>query len=385
MSYKIKSNGFADKYAVVVSSDGVNFEEVYVETYSAQVVKTVEVDLSEYAGNVLYIGFRHYDCSDQYALFIDDFQLTYGDAKRNAEPQVKAAYPAGKYYLVAAAEDAFTVNVTLEVAPPAVPTDVVATTINESSIALSWSAVEDVDAYNINQDEEFLTTESADVTSYTVENLEPSTKYCFIVSSVNNGIESLKTEFACATTDEAPEPEKLDAPKNLRAYVRQDVPGFNYKYEITMAWDAVDGATGYDIFVNTETAQDFHMGYTNGTAYVAGSDKEGTLEFYVVAFNDETESDPSEPYTIVIKDDAVEDLNASFNINPNPVEDRLYIEAETEIEEVVVYDIFGRHQVAETPSLQGNLTIDVSDFASGVYFIQIKTEEGNITKRFVKE
>ena len=385
MSYKIKSNGFADKYAVVVSSDGVNFEEVYVETYSAQVVKTVEVDLSEYAGNVLYIGFRHYDCSDQYALFIDDFQLTYGDAKRNAEPQVKAAYPAGKYYLVAAAEDAFTVNVTLEVAPPAVPTDVVATTINESSIALSWSAVEDVDAYNIYQDEEFLTTVSADVTSYTVENLEPSTKYCFIVSSVNNGIESLKTEFACATTDEAPEPEKLDAPKNLRAYVRQDVPGFNYKYEITMAWDAVDGATGYDIFVNTETAQDFHMGYTNGTAYVAGSDKEGTLEFYVVAFNDETESDPSEPYTIVIKDDAIEELNASFNIYPNPVEDKLYIEAETEIEEVVVYDIFGRHQVAETPSLQGNLTIDVSDFASGVYFIQIKTEEGNITKRFVKE
>ena len=32
-----------------------------------------------------------------------------------------------------------------------------------------------------------------------------------------------------------------------------------------------------------------------------------------------------------------------------------------------------------------DLTIDVSDFASGVYFIQIKTEEGNITKRFVKE
>ena len=94
---------------------------------------------------------------------------------------------------------------------------------------------------------------------------------------------------------------------------------------------------------------------------------------------------PSEPYTIVIKDDAVEELNASFNIYPNPVEDRLYIETETEIEEVVVYDIFGRHQVAETPSLQGNLTIDVSDFASGVYFIQIKTEEGNITKRFVKE
>ena len=179
---------------------------------------------------------------------------------------------------------------------------------------------------------------------------------------------------------------KLDAPKNLRAYVKQDVPGFSYKYEITMAWDAVVGATGYDVFVNTETAQDFHMGYTNGTAYVAGSDKEATLEFYVVAFNDETESDPSEPYTIVIKGDAIEELNASFNVYPNPVKDRLHIETETEIEEVVIYDIYGRVQnLSNSATQQLNNSIDVTGLNSGVYFIQIKTEEGNITKRFVKE
>ena len=178
---------------------------------------------------------------------------------------------------------------------------------------------------------------------------------------------------------------KLDAPKNLRAYIKQDVPGFSYKYEITMAWDAVVGATGYDVFVNTETAQDFHMGYTNGTAYVAGSDKEATLEFYVVAFNDETESDPSEPYTIVIKGDAIEELNASFNVYPNPVEDRLHIEAETEVKEVVVYDVYGRHQVTETPSLQGNVTVDVADLKSGIYFVKVVTENGEAVQRFIKK
>ncbi len=385
VSFKIKSNGFNDKYAVVVSNDGVNFEEVYVETYSAQVVKTVEVDLSEYAGNALYIGFRHYDCSDQYALFIDDFQLTYGDTKRSAEPQIKAAYPAGKYYLVAAAEDAFTVNVTLEVAPPAVPTDVVATTINESSIALSWSAVEDVDAYNIYQDEEFLTTVSADVTSYTVENLEPSTKYCFIVSSVNNGIESLKTEFACATTDEAPEPEKLDAPTNFRAYIRQDVPGYQYKFEITVAWDAVDGAKGYDVYVNTEKEQDYPMGYTNGTAYVMGTDQETTFEFYVVAFNDDpaADSDPSEVYTVVVKDDAIEELNATFNVYPNPVSDKLYIETEATIEAVTIYTVTGVMVYSEVDF--NDNTINVSDFANGVYIMKVRTENGEAVQRFIKE
>ena len=467
VSFNIMSNGFDDKYAVIVSRDGNTFEEVFVETYKYQVVKPVEIDLSSYAGEVLYIGFHHYDCTGQYALFIDDFQLTYGNtAKRNAEPQIKVAYPAGKYYLVAAAEDAFTVNVTLEVAPPAVPTNLTATTVNETSIALAWDAVEGAESYNIYQDEEFLTTVAADATSYTVENLEANTSYCFIVSSVNQGGESLKTEVACAKTNDyviaapanvtvtavdafsvklswdaveyaqsyniyvgentisttdtvyvfedlepvteycyevtavrneqetekvkacgtTPEaPVKLDAPTNLRAAIRQDVPDYDYKFEITVAWDAVEGAKGYDVFVNTEKEQNFHMGYTNGTAYVMGSNQETTFEFYVVAFNDETESEPSEVYTVVVKGDAIEETNASFNIYPNPVNDKLYIEAETEIEEVVVYDVYGRHQVTETPSHQGNLSVDVTDLNSGVYFVKVVTENGEAVQRFIKK
>ena len=465
MSFDIKSNGFDDKYAVVVSRDGNTFEEIYVETYRYQVVKTVELDLSSYAGEVLYIGFRHYDCTGQYALFIDNFQLTYGNTKRGEEPQIKVSYPAGRYYLVAAAEDAFTVTVTLEVAPPAVPTNLTATTVNETSIALAWDTVEGVESYNIYQNEEFLT--SVEATSYTVENLEANTSYCFIVSSVNHGIESLKTEVACAKTNDyviaAPanvvvegvdaysvkltwdavenaqsynvyvegelaanvtenvyvlenleptteyclevsavrndqETEKVEAcgsttevpatlaaPTNLRATIRQDVEGFGYKFEITMAWDAVEGADGYDVYVNTATVQDYQMGYTNGTAYVAGSNTEGTLEFYVIAFNDETESVPSEPYTITIVDDAVEEMTASFNVYPNPVNDRLYIEAETEVKEVVVYDVYGRHQVTETPSHQGNMTVDVRNLSNGVYFVKVVTENGEVVKRFVKE
>ena len=75
-----------------------------------------------------------------------------------------------------------------------------------------------------------------------------------------------------------------------------------------------------------------------------------------------------------------------INIYPNPVNDKLYIETEAEIEEVVVYDVYGRIQNlrnSETQKLRNS--IDVTDLNSGVYFVQIKTEEGNITKRFVKE
>ena len=75
----------------------------------------------------------------------------------------------------------------------------------------------------------------------------------------------------------------------------------------------------------------------------------------------------------------------NINIYPNPAQDRLYIETESEIEEVIVYDIYGRHQVTETPSHQEMISIDISNLNSGVYFIKINTAEGNIVKRFVKK
>ena len=75
----------------------------------------------------------------------------------------------------------------------------------------------------------------------------------------------------------------------------------------------------------------------------------------------------------------------NFNIYPNPVNDRLYIEAETEIKEVVVYDVYGRIQNlrnSETQKLRNS--IDATELNSGVYFVKIKTENGEVVKRFIK-
>ena len=83
--------------------------------------------------------------------------------------------------------------------------------------------------------------------------------------------------------------------------------------------------------------------------------------------------------------DGVEELT-SFRIYPNPVNDRLYIEAEVEIEEVVVYDIYGRQQVNKTTRQQDNeMTVDVSELNSGIYFVSIKTVDEVVTKRFIKQ
>ena len=81
----------------------------------------------------------------------------------------------------------------------------------------------------------------------------------------------------------------------------------------------------------------------------------------------------------------IEDIHTNnVNIYPNPAKDRLYIETETEIEDIVVFDIYGRRQQT-TVNGQQTLSIDISNLNSGVYFVKITTAEGNIVKRFVKD
>ncbi len=187
------------------------------------------------------------------------------------------------------------------------------------------------------------------------------------------------------TTVEIPdEPVLPAAPANLSAIVEQDIEGYDYKYRITMSWDAVEGIDVYNVYVNTANATDYLMGFTNGTSYVAGTNNEGTIEFYVRTVKDELESEPSEVYTIVIEDDAIEEFASSFNIYPNPANDKLFIEAETNVEEVSVYTLTGVMVYNEQCSMN-NVQLNVSDLNSGVYFVKVRTYNGETVKRFIKK
>ena len=186
--------------------------------------------------------------------------------------------------------------------------------------------------------------------------------------------------------DDEPDPSVPAAPTNLRALVQQDLPDFpNYKYKVTFLWDAVEGADGYEVYVNTADTSNFLMGTSSGTAYICGANKEATLEFYVVTVIDSLVSAPSEICTVVIEDDAVEELTSSFNIYPNPVGNELFITAELNVEEISVYDVYGRQamnqQVNESTRQQ---VINVADLKAGIYFVKIKAEGGEVVKRFIK-
>ena len=75
----------------------------------------------------------------------------------------------------------------------------------------------------------------------------------------------------------------------------------------------------------------------------------------------------------------------NVTIYPNPVNDRLFIETEVEIEEVVVYDIYGRYKVAKSQSHKDTeILIDLSNLSKGVYFVNVKTSVGSVVKKIVK-
>ena len=80
-------------------------------------------------------------------------------------------------------------------------------------------------------------------------------------------------------------------------------------------------------------------------------------------------------------------INDNFTDNikifPNPVKDLLFIETENEIEEVVVYDVYGRS--LSTINSQQSTVIDLAGLNTGIYFVKIVTNNGDVVRRFVKE
>ena len=78
------------------------------------------------------------------------------------------------------------------------------------------------------------------------------------------------------------------------------------------------------------------------------------------------------------------EVNSSLNIKlyPNPVQSILNIEIEeNQVQEVHIYDMSGRMIISENNSR----SINVNMLKPGVYHIQIHTEQGLLSKRFIKE
>ena len=168
----------------------------------------------------------------------------------------------------------------------------------------------------------------------------------------------------------------------------------NENDNLQITWDAPEenNPTGYNIYVNNElvanNTKELSYSTTNSSDYyvveaVALYGNKKSIGIFTSSFpeNDEEDEEDEDDTTNVIANH-----ENRFEIYPNPANDRLYIETEAEIENIVVYDIFGRTQnlrISESQNLR--ISIDLSKLNAGIYFIKINTDKGVCIKRFIKE
>ena len=89
-----------------------------------------------------------------------------------------------------------------------------------------------------------------------------------------------------------------------------------------------------------------------------------------------------------------------LNIYPNPTTGELRIEngewrmengewrienGELKMKSVEVYDIYGRKLQSKIVNLKSKIVMDISEYPAGIYFLQIRTEQGEVVKKVVKQ
>ncbi len=195
----------------------------------------------------------------------------------------------------------------------------------------------------------------------------------------------------------------------LYEYTEHPYPVQNLKVEgDTVSWTKPEAGepTAYKVLVNNRVVSD---NITETSYQFNTTNKDVLIEVFAIYENEissvgvsivtETENtdnpedpeqpeQPEDPEQPEVPEEGIEELSSSINIYPNPVKDELTIATEIRVEEVAIYDIYGRLCCRDasnaSTSTMDTFNVSVQDLENGIYFVNIKTEKGNSVRRFIK-
>jgi hypothetical protein len=171
-----------------------------------------------------------------------------------------------------------------------------------------------------------------------------------------------------AGNDETP----CEAPTNLNATIEVEDAGCT----VTLTWDAVAGVDEYLVNLDGEVTTVYE------NSHVVEFDTEGEHSFKVASVCENGQSDYSEAYDFCVTFTSIEELNNSFVIYPNPVKDAVKIQGRN-INSISVYNSVG--VLVERIEVRSNETeINMNGYNTGIYFVQINSENGTTTRKVVK-
>ncbi len=240
---------------------------------------------------------------------------------------------------------------------------------SNDTVYVYWNAVKGAVGYNLYYQNNLL---DSFVDTVVAIQVVQAGEYCFTITAFNeNKEESEQSNEACATVVA---PEGLEVP---------EAPVLTAKIEgnyVVLSWEPVENATYYVIYFGDKL-----LGNHNETSLKLELPEPGTYCFTVAAANLAGASEPSNE-ACVTYGEGLEELSSSINIYPNPVENELFLTTEMNVESVAIYDIYGRQTtVYGLQTTDFVHSINVAELNSGVYFVKVVTNEGEIVKRFVKK
>ncbi|WP_191859297.1 T9SS type A sorting domain-containing protein [Hanstruepera ponticola] len=78
------------------------------------------------------------------------------------------------------------------------------------------------------------------------------------------------------------------------------------------------------------------------------------------------------------------ELQNLITVYPNPAADVIILESKTNLESIIVYDVHGRQVLTQLTSTN-QLRLNVSNLVKGIYFLNLKTVDGEQTTKFIKK
>ncbi len=136
---------------------------------------------------------------------------------------------------------------------------------------------------------------------------------------------------------------------------------------------------------------EYKITFDNGNDTIIRLNQTQNNENYKIHFTDKISSIEIDPNNWLIKEvNSIsninkQDLKLEINLYPNPAKDIITVENKNfKITDFVVFDIYGR-KIKHQELYNTKAVIDIKSLPKGIYFLKLQTQQGNITKKFIKD
>ena len=213
--------------------------------------------------------------------------------------------------------------------------------------------------------------------TYPLSGLTANTDYTYraFVTTANGTHYGADVNFT--TLEEQVEP--CDVPTGLTATDIQNE-------SITIAWDANANVTSWNIQYKPVGGQLSSAASNTNSYTITGLTGHTDYEIQVQAVCASGTSDWCTAITVQTTDVGIENwLSNSVSLYPNPAKEYvdIRINGDVNVTMMEVYDVYGK--LLNTVNVLDNPTrVNVSGLADGMYFVRVTTEQGAVTKSFLK-